>query len=75
MLHFFQKDVFIVERLFEYLLLDNCEMYIGGNRDKILQIWTGEGDNGKSVTNKIIRKQIWKTFSEISKRNGYWRSS
>ncbi len=21
------------------------------------------------------RKQIWKTFSEISKRKGYWRSS
>ncbi len=34
-------------------MLENCEMYIGGNRDKILQIWTGEGDNGKSVTIKL----------------------
>ncbi len=57
MLNFFKK-IFPDEELFEYFMLENCEMYIGGNRDKILQIWTGEGDNGKSVTNKIIENKL-----------------
>ncbi len=42
MLNFFKK-IFPDEELFEYFMLENCEMYIGGNRDKILQIWTWRG--------------------------------
>ncbi len=48
-------------------MLENCEMYIGGNRDKILQIWTGEGDNGKSVTNKIIENKFGKLSVKFPK--------
>ncbi len=33
MLNFFKK-IFPDEELFEYFMLENCEMYIGGNRDK-----------------------------------------
>lgn len=66
MLGFFQK-IFPDEELFEYFMLENCEMYFGGNRDKILQIWTGEGDNGKSVTNKIIEDKFGKLAVKFPK--------
>ncbi len=33
----FLKKYFQMKKLFEYFMLENCEMYIGGNRDKILQ--------------------------------------
>ncbi len=66
MLNFFKK-IFPDEELFEYFMLENCEMYIGGNRDKILQIWTGEGDNGKSVTNKIIENKFGKLSVKFPK--------
>ncbi len=66
MLNFFKK-YFQMKILFEYFMLENCEMYIGGNRDKILQIWTGEGDNGKSVTNKIIENKFGKLSVKFPK--------
>jgi phage/plasmid-associated DNA primase len=66
MLNFFKK-IFPDEELFEYFMLENCEMYFGGNRDKVLQIWTGEGDNGKSVTNKIIEDKFGKLAVKFPK--------
>lgn len=66
MLEFFSK-IFPDKELFDYFMLENCEMFFGGNRDKILQIWTGDGDNGKSVTNKIIETMFGKLAIKFPK--------
>ncbi len=51
-------------------------MYIGGNRDKILQIWTGEGDNGKLYLLQInYENKFGKTSVKFPKGMVIWRSS
>jgi phage/plasmid-associated DNA primase len=36
----------------------SSEIFLGGNHSKIFQIWTGEGDNGKSITQILFEKML-----------------
>lgn len=55
---FFEK-VFPDEELRHYVLSEQLsELFIGGNRKKLVFMWTGCGDNSKSVTQLIIEKLL-----------------
>jgi P4 family phage/plasmid primase-like protien len=54
---FFVK-IFPDKTLREYFLNLSSEIFIGGNQSKIFQIWTGEGDNGKSITQILFEKML-----------------
>jgi len=46
--------VFPDSSLREYFLDQISDIFVGGNRHKLVHHWTGEGDNAKSVTQSII---------------------
>lgn len=50
----FFKKIFPNENIRNYFLYSIAELFIGGNKDKVFHIWSGAGDNGKSVTQKMI---------------------
>ena len=52
-LNFF-NHIFPDKELFDYFFYITCELFVGGNHDKIGQFWTGVGNNGKSVTQKLF---------------------
>lgn len=54
---FFVK-IFPDKTVREYFMNLSSEIFIGGNQSKIFQIWTGEGDNGKSVTQILFEKML-----------------
>lgn len=41
-----------------YFLDTSSDIFIGGNHQKIGIFWTGEGDNGKSITQTIFEKML-----------------
>jgi phage/plasmid-associated DNA primase len=42
----------------KYFIDQTCEVFRGGNRDKIAMFWTGNGNNGKSVTQRLFETMI-----------------
>jgi P4 family phage/plasmid primase-like protien len=52
---FFEK-IFVNESIRNYFLDSNCFIFEGGNIHKTIQIWTGIGDNGKSVTQNLFER-------------------
>lgn len=54
----FLKYIFPDSSVLEYFLTQTCEVFVGGNRDKIAMFWTGSGNNGKSVTQKLFEKML-----------------
>lgn len=47
----------------KYFIDQTCEVFRGGNRDKIAMFWTGNGNNGKSVTQRLFETMIGKTLA------------
>lgn len=54
----FLEKIFPDRSLRDYFLNISCEVFIGGNSNKIVQFWSGEGDNGKSVTQSLFEKML-----------------
>lgn len=54
---FFEK-IFPNPRIRNYFLQLNSYIFKGGNLQKKVQVWSGVGDNGKSVTEKIFEKLL-----------------
>jgi P4 family phage/plasmid primase-like protien len=54
---FFVK-IFPDEELRKFFLAVQSEIFVGRNQRKIFQIWTGVGDNGKSITQEIFEKML-----------------
>jgi P4 family phage/plasmid primase-like protien len=54
----FFVQIFPDESLRRYFLAIQSEIFVGSNTNKIFMIWTGEGDNGKSVTTDIFEKML-----------------
>lgn len=54
----FFVQIFPDESLRRYFLAIQSEIFVGSNTNKIFQIWTGEGDNGKSITTDIFEKML-----------------
>lgn len=54
---FFVK-IFPDKSVRDYFISMSSQVFIGGNHSKIVQVWTGEGDNGKSVTQSLFEKML-----------------
>lgn len=54
----FLEKIFPDQEVRQYFLHISSDIFIGGNTHKIVQFWSGEGDNGKSVTEKLFEKML-----------------
>lgn len=54
---FFRK-IFPDDSLREYFLYQASQVFVGGNRGKIILFWTGEGNNGKTVTQYLFERML-----------------
>lgn len=50
----FLLRVFPDETIRKYFLDTYSDIFVGGNNQKKVYMWTGEGDNGKSITQKFF---------------------
>ena len=62
---FFRK-VFPDKDVRNYFLDQTCQVFVGGNRDKVMLFWTGEGNNGKTVTQTLFEKMLGKLSVKFS---------
>jgi P4 family phage/plasmid primase-like protien len=56
---FFRK-IFPDSSVREYFLEQTCQVFVGGNHDKVVLFWTGEGNNGKTITQTMFEKMLGK---------------
>jgi P4 family phage/plasmid primase-like protien len=56
--HTFMEQVFPDKSVRKYFLDVSSDIFVGGNHEKIVLFWTGEGDNGKSVTQSLFEKML-----------------
>lgn len=54
----FLEKIFPDRSVREYFLDIMSQVFIGGNKPKIFQVWTGDGDNGKSVMQLLFEKML-----------------
>ena len=52
------EKVFPDKSIREYFLDTSSDIFLGGNHQKHVYFWTGEGDNAKSVTQNIFEKML-----------------
>ena len=62
----FFKTIFPDDELCEYFLNLICQVFVGGNPDKNIYFWTGSGDNGKTITQKLIELMLGNLAIKIS---------
>jgi len=56
----FLEKIFPDKSLRRYFLDVSSDIFMGGNTQKEVYFWTGEGDNGKSITQSIFEKMLGK---------------
>ena len=54
----FLMKVFPDESVRTYFLDMYSDLFVGGNTHKVVLFWTGEGDNGKSITQNILEEML-----------------
>jgi P4 family phage/plasmid primase-like protien len=54
----FLEKVFPDKSIRNYFMNQASDVFVGGNQQKIAVIWTGEGDNAKSVTQTLFEKML-----------------
>lgn len=54
----FLEKVFPDRSVRQYFMDQASDVFVGGNHQKVIIFWTGEGDNGKSVTQGIFEKML-----------------
>jgi P4 family phage/plasmid primase-like protien len=54
----FLEKVFPDKSVRQYFMDQASDIFVGGNHQKVVIFWTGEGDNGKSVTQSIFEKML-----------------
>lgn len=52
------EKVFPDKSVRDYFMDVSSDIFLGGNHQKHVYFWTGEGDNGKSVTQNIFEKML-----------------
>jgi P4 family phage/plasmid primase-like protien len=52
------EQVFPDRSVRDYFLTMASDLFVGGNTKKVILFWTGEGDNAKSVTQKIFELML-----------------
>lgn len=50
----------------DYFLDQACHVFVGGNHNKVILFWTGEGNNGKTVTQTLFEKMLGKLAIKFS---------
>lgn len=56
--HEFLTKIFPDKKVRDYFLDISSEVFIGGNQRKHVYFWSGEGDNGKSITQMFFEKML-----------------
>ena len=56
--HDFLTKIFPDKQVREFFLDISSEVFVGGNRRKHVYFWSGEGDNGKSITQMFFEKML-----------------
>lgn len=64
--HTFLEQVFPDKSLRKYFLDVSSDVFVGGNHEKIVLFWTGEGDNGKSITQSIFEQMFGKLSIKLN---------
>ena len=59
----FLEKVFPDRSVRIYFLDTSSEIFMGGNHRKIFQMWTGDGDNGKSITQMFFELMLGSSLS------------
>ena len=54
----FLEKIFPDKSIRQYFLDVSSDIFVGGNPSKIVQFWSGEGDNGKSITQILFEKML-----------------
>ena len=62
----FMEKLFPDSDLREYVMDQVSDLFVGGNFQKVVNFWTGDGDNGKSVFQTIIQKLFGKLAIKFS---------
>jgi len=56
--HDFLEKIFPDQSVRNYFMDHSSDVFIGGNPQKLVAVWSGEGDNGKSVTQTLFEKML-----------------
>jgi P4 family phage/plasmid primase-like protien len=56
----FLEQVFPDKSIRRYFMDISSDIFVGGNHEKTVVFWTGEGDNGKTVTQTFFEKMMGK---------------
>jgi P4 family phage/plasmid primase-like protien len=56
--HEFLTKIFPDRQVRDYFLDISSEVFVGGNKRKHVYFWSGEGDNGKSITQMFFEKML-----------------
>ena len=56
--HEFIDKIFPDKSIRQYFMDVSCNIFVGGNRQKHIYFWSGEGHNGKSVTESLFEKML-----------------
>lgn len=59
------EKIFPDESVRKYFVDTTAEIFIGGNKRKLVQIWTGEGNNGKSIIKLLLQKLFGKYIIDL----------
>lgn len=62
----FLEQVFPDKSVRNYFLDVSSDIFVGGNHEKIVLFWTGEGDNGKSVTQLFFEIMMGKLAIKLN---------
>lgn len=62
----FLQKIFPDKSVRSYFLNVSSDIFVGGNFEKIVQFWVGEGDNGKSVTQKFFELMMGKLAIKLN---------
>lgn len=56
--HDYLEKVFPDTSVRQYFMDQSSDVFVGGNHQKVVLFWTGEGDNAKSVTQSLFEKML-----------------
>jgi P4 family phage/plasmid primase-like protien len=65
----FLEQVFPDSSVRKYFKDVASDIFVGGNHEKTVTFWTGEGDNGKSITQKFFEKMLGKFSIKMDTNN------
>ena len=54
----FLEKIFPNKNIRKYFMDTTSDLFVGGNHQKTVNFWLGEGDNGKSVTQSILEQML-----------------